>query len=234
MTRILIVDDEEDILDLVEYNLSVSGFKVEKALTGRTALAMAEENPPELVILDEMLPDLRGFEVLRAIRTRPKTQSIPVIMLTARSAEADKLVGFELGADDFVTKPFSPGELLARVRAVLKRSRGESSRRPSLRFGELSIDMDAHRAFKGKEELLLTPQEFRLLAFFATHPDRVYNRDQLVTQAWDSEVFVDPRTVDVHVRRLRSRIENDPANPKWIETVRGTGYRFNPSAGKGD
>ncbi len=232
MPKILVVDDEEDILDLLDYNLSVSGFSVERALLGRIALAKSEENTPDLVILDEMLPDLRGFEVLRALRSRPKTQSVPVIMLTARAAEADKLIGFELGADDFVTKPFSPGELLARVRAVLKRSRGEGSKKPLLRFGELSIDTQAHRAFLGEKELSLTPQEFRLLSFLASNPDRVYSREQLVAKAWDQDVFVDPRTVDVHVRRLRAQIESDPAEPKWIETVRGAGYRFNPLASK--
>jgi two-component system phosphate regulon response regulator PhoB len=229
MPRILIVDDEEDILDLLEYNLGVSGFQVERALSGRLALEAAEKNPPDLVLLDEMLPDLRGFEVLRALRSRPKTQAVPIILLTARGNEADKLIGFELGADDYVTKPFSPGELLARVRAVLKRSRGEGARRPALRYGELEVDLDAHRVFSRGEEVTLTPQEFRLLAFLATHPNRVYNREQLVAHAWDPDVFVDPRTVDVHIRRLRSRLEADPANPAWIETVRGSGYRFNPA-----
>lgn len=229
MARILIVDDEEDILDLLEYNLTVSGFEVNRAASGRTALDAAGRQPPDLVILDEMLPDLRGFEVLRALRSRPGTQAVPVILLTARSGEADKLVGFELGADDYVTKPFSPGELIARVRAVLKRARGESSRRPPLRLGALAIDLDAHRVLLRDEEVILPPQEFRLLAFLATHPNRVYSREQLVAHAWDPDVVVDPRTVDVHIRRLRSRIEEDPSRPGRIETVRGSGYRFNPN-----
>lgn len=233
MPRILIVDDEEDILDLLEYNLANSGFQVEKAMLGRLALEAAAKSVPDLIVLDEMLPDLRGFEVLRALKARPATQSVPVILLTARGEEADKLVGFELGADDYVVKPFSPGELLARVRAVLKRARGEASRKPVLRFGPLSVDLDAHRVFLEEKEVTLTPQEYRLLAFFATHPNRVYNREQLVAQAWDPDVFVDPRTVDVHVRRLRSRIEADPANPLRLETVRGAGYRFTPAPDKG-
>lgn len=226
--RILIVDDEEDILDLLEYNLANSGFAVERALLGRLALEAAENNPPDLIVLDEMLPDLRGFEVLRALRSRPKTETVPVILLTARSTESDKLVAFELGADDYMTKPFSPGELLARVRAVMRRARGEGAKRPALGFGNLTIDADARRVFLSGAEIELTPQEFRLLHFLATHPNRVYNREQLLANAWDEDVVVDPRTVDVHVARLRSRIEETPGAPSMLETVRGAGYRFNP------
>ena len=229
MPRVLIVDDEEDLLDLLAYNLEVSGFQVDKAASGRAALELAERNRPDLLVLDVMLPDLQGFEVLRILRTREKTRHLPVVLLTARGEEADKLVGFELGADDYVTKPFSPRELLARVRAVLKRARGEEAGRPRLRFGDLEIDLDAHRVYRAQEEVLLAPQEFRLLAFLATHPNRVYSREQLLGHAWDPDVYVDPRTVDVHIRRLRSRIEADPAHPRHIQTLRGAGYRFSPS-----
>jgi phosphate regulon transcriptional regulator PhoB len=234
MARILIVDDEEDLLELLAYNLEVSGFQVDRALSGRIALELAERHQPDLLILDVMLPDLQGFEVLRILRSREKTRRLPVILLTARGEEADKLVGFELGADDYVTKPFSPRELLARVRAVLKRARGEEGGRPRLRVGELEVDLEAHRVYRDGAEVILAPQEFRLLAFLITHPNRVYSRDQLLNHAWDPEVYVDPRTVDVHIRRLRSRIEADPAQPRHIETVRGTGYRFNPASSRED
>ncbi|NTU60030.1 MAG: response regulator [Deltaproteobacteria bacterium] len=231
MARVLVVDDEEDLLELVAYNLEVSGFKADRAATGRKALELAERSPPDLVLLDVMLPDLQGFEVLRLLRGREATRRVPVILLTAKGEEADKLVGFELGADDYVTKPFSPRELLARVRAVLKRASGSEGERPRLRFGDLELDLDAHRVFLRGEEVALAPQEYRLLAFLATHPNRVYSRDQLLAQAWDPEVYVDPRTVDVHVRRLRSRVEPDPDGPRRLETVRGSGYRFNPGGG---
>jgi phosphate regulon transcriptional regulator PhoB len=232
MPRVLIVDDEEDLLELLAYNLEVSGFQVDRAPTGRLAVELAGRRTPDLVVLDVMLPDLQGFEVLRILRSREKTRAVPVILLTARGEESDILVGFELGADDYVVKPFSPRELLARVRAVLKRSRGEEPERPRLRFGDLELDLDAHRVLRGGEELVLAPQEFRLLAFLATHPNRVYSREALIQQAWDPEVYVDPRTVDVHVRRLRARVEPDPSNPVLIETVRGAGYRFQARPGK--
>ncbi len=228
MPRVLIVDDEEDLLDLLAYNLEVSGFQVERAATGRRAVELASERPPDLVLLDVMLPDLQGFEVLRILRGREQTRAVPVILLTAKGEEPDVLVGFELGADDYVVKPFSPRELLARVRAVLKRARGEEPSRPPVRVGQLEVDLDGHRVFRGGEEVALAPQEFRLLAFFVGHPNRVYSREALLAQAWDPEVYVDPRTVDVHVRRLRARVEADPARPALIETVRGAGYRFNP------
>jgi phosphate regulon transcriptional regulator PhoB len=227
MRRILIVDDEEDLLELLAYNLEVSGFHVDRAATGRLAVELAERKPPDLVILDVMLPDLQGFEVLRILRGREKTRGVPVILLTARGEESDVLVGFELGADDYVVKPFSPRELLARVRAVLKRARGEETPRPAVRVGDLELDLDGHRVFRGGAELNLAPQEYRLLAFLVGHPNRVYSRESLLQQAWDPDVYVDPRTVDVHVRRLRAQVERDPAKPDLIETVRGAGYRFN-------
>lgn len=232
MPRILIVDDEEDLLDLLAYNLEVSGFQVERAATGRRAVELADHGPPDLVLLDVMLPDLQGFEVLRTLRSREKTRAVPVILLTARGEESDVLVGFELGADDYIVKPFSPRQVLARVRAVLKRARGEDSPRPRVRVGALEVDLEGHRVFRDGEELALAPQEFRLLAFLVAHPNRVYSREALLQQAWDPDVYVDPRTVDVHVRRLRARVEADPAKPVLIETVRGSGYRFNPDPRK--
>ena len=225
---ILIVDDEPDLLDLLAYNLERAGYRVRRAATGRDALAEVDRQRPDLVVLDVMLPDLEGFEVLRALRSREAFRDLPVILLTARGEEPDKLVGFELGADDYVVKPFSPRELLARVRAVLKRARGAGEPGPRLRFGSLEIDPEAHRVYRDGAEIELAPQEYRLLAFLASHPDRVYSREALLEHAWDPDVVVDPRTVDVHVRRLRARLEPDPSRPRWIETVRGAGYRFNP------
>lgn len=233
MPRILVVDDEEDLLDLLTYNLETSGYEVERATTGRAALDLAQRRKLDLVVLDVMLPDLQGFEVLRILRGREPTRSLPVILLTARGEEPDVLIGFELGADDYIPKPFSTREFLARVRAVLKRGRGEEGPRPRLRFGEIEIDVDAHRVYCAGNEVLLAPQEYRLLAFLATHPNRVYSREALLQQAWDPDVYVDPRTVDVHVRRLRARIESDPTEPRWIETVRGSGYRFNAAPDRG-
>jgi phosphate regulon transcriptional regulator PhoB len=231
VARVLIVDDELDLLDLLEYNLGVSGYLVDRAQAGWAALELAEKNPPDLILLDVMLPDLHGFEVLRLLRNREKTRHTPVIMLTAKGEEADVLVGFEAGADDYVTKPFSPRALLARVRAVLKRSGGDGGARSRLRFDELEVDLEAHRVFLAGKEVSLAPQEFRLLSFLAKHPNRVYTREQLLSNAWEPGGFVDPRTVDVHIRRLRARIEPDPSQPSRIETVRGAGYRFNPSGG---
>jgi len=233
MPRILVVDDEEDLLDLLTYNLETSGYEVERATTGRAALDLAQRRKLDLVVLDVMLPDLQGFEVLRILRGREPTRALPVILLTARGEEPDVLIGFELGADDYIPKPFSTREFLARVRAVLKRARGEEAPRPRLGFGEVEIDLDAHRVYCEGREVTLAPQEFRLLAFLATHPNRVYSREALLQQAWDPDVYVDPRTVDVHVRRLRARIESDPAQPRWIETVRGSGYRFNVAPDRG-
>ncbi|NOY45723.1 MAG: response regulator transcription factor [Deltaproteobacteria bacterium] len=226
--RILVVDDEEDLVDLVAYNLEAAGFETARALTGHEALRAAAEARPDLVVLDVMLPDLQGFEVLRILRSRDATREVPVILLTARGGEPDRLAGFELGADDYVVKPFSPRELVARVRAVLKRAANQEAEARPIRYGELEIDPGARRVWRGGHEVELAPQEYRLLEFLASHPNRVYSREALLQHAWDPDVVVDPRTVDVHVRRLRARLEPDPTRPRWIETVRGAGYRFNP------
>ncbi|GAB6062762.1 response regulator [Deferrisoma palaeochoriense] len=225
--RILVVDDEEDLVDLVTYHLAKAGYEVDRAFTGGEALKRVEALRPDLVVLDVMLPDLQGFEVLRLLRARDDTRELPVILLTARGGEIDRLAGFELGADDYVVKPFSPKELVARVRAVLKRAAPDEGRGRRLRYGALEIDTGARRVWRDGAEIVLAPQEYRLLEFLATHPDRVYSREALLQHAWDPDVVVDPRTVDVHVRRLRARIEPDPGRPRWIETVRGAGYRFN-------
>lgn len=230
MARILVVDDERDILDLVRFNLEQSGHQVEGAESGRDALLRLGAGRFELVILDVMLPDLLGFEVLRRLRSREESREVPVILLTARGEESDVLVGFELGADDYVVKPFSPRELTARVRAVLQRAQGDVPRQTRLRFEGLELDLAAHQVFVAGREVVLAPQEYKLLAFLATHPRRVFSRENLLEQAWGSDVYVDPRTVDVHIRRLRAQVEANPAEPVFLETVRGAGYRFNPQA----
>jgi len=230
MASILIVDDEKDLLDLLKYNLEVSGYEVMEAETGRDGLYLAEKNSPDLIVLDVMLPDLLGFEILRRLRAKEKTRDVPIIMLTARGEESDVLVGFELGASDYVTKPFSPRELVARVRAVLGRSSNSAAKR--ITFGPLEIDLESQQVFVSGEEVVLAPQEYKLLAFLAAHPRRVYSRESLLVHAWEKDAYVEARTVDVHIRRLRTRIETDNNGPKFIETVRGSGYRFNPDPKK--
>jgi DNA-binding response OmpR family regulator len=239
MAKILVADDERDILEILRHNLALDGHEVEEAISGRQALEMAQAHAPDLLILDVMLPDLLGFEVLRRLRKSPTTAGIPVILLTAKRAEQDVLVGFELGADDYVMKPFSPRELLARVRAVLGRASGaekpEGQTAPkNLCFGGLEINQDSRQVFAGGAEALLTPQEYKLLVYMASRPMKALSRDRLIEGAWGSGLHIDPRTVDVHVRRLRSRIEVDPAQPVYLETVRGGGYRFNPGKKEGD
>lgn len=229
MDRILVADGEGDLLDMVEQHLTLAGFRVDRASTGRLALEFAERGAPDLVVLDVELPGLSGLEVLRVLRESPRTRATPVILLSASQDEAEVLVGFELGADDYVGKPLNLRAFVARVRAVLRRSRREEPPKSRHSFGDLEVDVEAHRVLRKGLEVPLPPQEFRLLGFLATHPNRVYTRDQLITQAWQGDAPVDPRTVDAHIGRLRSRIETDPARPRRIETVRGAGYRFNPA-----
>ena len=229
MKRILIVDDELDLLDLVEYNLQKAGYEVTRSEDGLSALAQVAKSLPELVVLDLMLPDIQGFEVLRRLRDDSRTKTLPVIMLTAMGEEPDILEGFNLGADDYVPKPFSPKELVARVRAVLKRAEGIKPPKGEIEHGALRLNQDSRRVWVGESEIALAPQEYKLLLFLATHPDRVHTREVLLSQVWGEEVSVEPRTVDVHIRRLRSHIETTAYPSEWIETVRGSGYRFNPT-----
>jgi two-component system alkaline phosphatase synthesis response regulator PhoP len=228
--RVLVVDDEPDIVELVAANLRKEGFEVQGAGDGARALSLVREEPFDVVVLDLMLPDVQGLEVCRALRRDPKTAALPLIMLTARGEEIDKLIGFEVGADDYVTKPFSPRELVARVRALLRRQeRGEARPADPERYerGGLAVDFATYEVSKNGEPVSLRPMEFRLLRFFITHPERVYTRDQLLDLIWGDE-FVEPRTVDVHIKRLRAQIEESPADPKLIVTVRGVGYKFVP------
>ncbi|MBI1391283.1 MAG: phosphate regulon transcriptional regulatory protein PhoB [Alphaproteobacteria bacterium] len=221
-TKVLIVEDEEAIVTLLEYNLGKEDFDVTVASDGEEGLLKVEEAQPDIVILDWMLPKLSGVEVCRQLRSGPDTGNIPVIMLTARSEESDRIRGLEIGADDYLTKPFSPAELIARMRAVLRRIR------PALvdnqiKHGDIRIDRTAHRVWRDENEVHLGPTEFRLLDHLMQHPGRVFSREQLLNAVWGSDVFVEVRTVDVHIGRLRKALKSSGAKDP-IRTVRSAGY----------
>lgn len=225
--RILVVDDEESIRHLISYNLKRVGFEVITAGNGEDALTMARAESPDLMILDLMLPGMDGFDVCKELR---KESEIPILMLTARSEEIDRVVGFELGADDYVSKPFSPRELVGRVKAILRRTRKESeapaTNSDTLQFGPLSVNFVTYEVMRDGSRIDLTPTEFQILKVLAQHPGRVFTRDELVDRVMGADFFGDVRTVDVHIRHLRSKLEEDPSDPKLIETVRGAGYKF--------
>ena len=222
---ILVVEDEVTLREALVYNLNKEGYTVLQAGTGLDALALAREEAPDVVILDLMLPELDGLSVCRSLRRDPATAASGILMLTARSGELDKIVGLESGADDYLTKPFSLGELLARVRALLRRARSTAPR-DTLEAGNLVLDLIARRATRNGVDLPLKPKEFSLLAELMRHRGAVLSRDLLLNHVWGQDFFGDDRTVDVHVRWLREKIEDDPAHPVHIQTVRGLGYRF--------
>lgn len=219
---ILVVEDEVTLREALVYNLNKEGYTVLQAGTGLDALALAREEAPDVVILDLMLPELDGLSVCRSLRRDPATAASGILMLTARSGELDKIVGLESGADDYLTKPFSLGELLARVRALLR----STAPRDTLEAGNLVLDLIARRATRNGVDLPLKPKEFSLLAELMRHRGAVLSRDLLLNHVWGQDFFGDDRTVDVHVRWLREKIEDDPAHPVHIQTVRGLGYRF--------
>jgi two-component system phosphate regulon response regulator PhoB len=222
--RILAVDDEPDLLELVRMGLDTAGYEVETAETGARALERLRASPPDLLLLDLMLPDLSGIELCKRIRSDARLGDLPVIMLTAKGEEVDRVVGFELGADDYVTKPFSPRELALRVRAVLSRRRVDPAPTAApLRRDPLRVDPERHRCWVEDEEVILTAKEFQLLVSLMRRPGRVYTRDQLLDDVWGSDITVTSRTIDTHLKRLREKL--GPAGP-LIETVRGVGYRF--------
>lgn len=227
--RILVVDDEASILQLVTYNLTRAGYEVVSAESGEEALQVAKREPFDLILLDVMLPGMDGFEVCKEIR---KGSAVPIVMLTARGEEIDRVIGFEIGADDYVTKPFSPRELLGRVKAILRRSKKgtEAPEGETLTFGALSVNFVTYEVLKDEESVDLTPTEFQLLKLLCQHPGRVFSRDELVDRVIGADFYGDVRTIDVHIRHLRAKIEADPSDPKLIETVRGAGYKF--SGGK--
>lgn len=222
-TTILIVEDESDILSLLAYNIRSAGFHVITASEGYEALAVAKQQLPDLVILDLMLPGLDGFEVCRELKRSSETRAIPIIMLTARSEEVDRIVGLELGADDYVVKPFSPRELILRVRAVLRRSVPEASPESCWQQEGLRIDFEAHKVLVNEQEVLLTATEFKLLSELVRSQSKVQTRDQLLDRVWGYRFEGYARTVDTHVRRLRQKLG---PYARWVETVRGVGYRF--------
>jgi two-component system phosphate regulon response regulator PhoB len=221
--RILLVDDEPDLLELLRVNLRQEGYEVESAEGGREALALLRRSPPDLVILDLMLPDISGTEICRQVRQDPKLASLPIIMLTAKADELDRVVGLELGADDYVTKPFSPRELALRVRAVLRRNSSTYAPVRALSHGRLTIDPERHRCGVDGEEVVLTAKEFELLRNLMERPGRVMSREQLLDAVWGSDVVVTTRTIDTHMKRLREKLGTASES---IETIRGVGYRF--------
>jgi phosphate regulon transcriptional regulator PhoB len=225
--KILVVEDEPDISELIPYNLRKEGFYATAALDGEQALSRIRRENFDLVVLDLMLPGMQGTDLCRILRDNPKTRALPIIMLTAKTEELDRIIGLELGADDYISKPFSPRELVARIRAVLRRAGEEGGKVNVVHFGELTVDLSAYTASKGKSPLNLSATEFRLLAYLLENKGRVFTRDQLLTAVWKDEGYVEPRTVDVHIRRLRAQIEDDPAHPVYIKTRRGIGYCAN-------
>ncbi len=221
---VLVVDDEKTLVKALTFNLEKEGFRVEVAYDGEEALDKVFSLKPDVVVLDLMLPEVDGFEVCRRIR---KKLEVPIIMLTARSEDIDKVLGLELGADDYLTKPFNSRELVARIKAVLRRTTlSEEGSKKKIQIGKLEIDLLQHRVRIGEKEISLTSKEFALLSYLAINAGNVYSREQLLAQVWGYDYYGDVRTVDVHIRHLREKIESDSANPEFIITVWGTGYKL--------
>ena len=225
---ILIAEDEPAQMELLRYNMEAAGFRTIVANDGASALSLVDEEKPDLVVLDWMLPELSGIEVCRRIRARPETRAMPVIMLTARGEESDRVRGLETGADDYLVKPFSQAELVARIRALLRRARPALTEE-QLSYGGIVMDTASHRVSRDNVPVQLGPTEFRMLRFLLERPGRVYSREQLLDQVWGRDVYVESRTVDVHIRRLRMALEVAGA-PDIIRTVRGAGYALDVSA----
>ena len=224
--KILIVDDEEHIVELIKFNLDANGYRTITASNGLEALELAKNEKPDLILLDIMLPGLNGNDVCKEIRKDIEIATIPIIMITAKGEELDRILGLELGADDYVTTPFSVRELRARVKAVLRRTKVESVSDTYI-FGNVSIDFNKHEVIKNGEKVDLTLKEFELLQILIKNSGRVLTRDLLLDKIWGYEFIGETRTIDVHIRYLRKKIEDDDKNPKFIETIRGIGYRFN-------
>ena len=222
--RVLVVDDEPDIVELVSYNLKKEGFQVSSASDGEEALAKMRKGRVDFLILDLMLPGLQGAELCRILRNDTKTKNMPIIMLTAKGEEVDRIVGLEIGADDYMTKPFSPRELVARVKAVLRRYSEKPADAKVIKIGSISINKETYSVLKGTTPLTLSATEFKLLLYLVERKGKVFSRDQLLDAVWKDEAFVEPRTVDVHISRLRTQIEDDPSHPTYVKTRRGIGY----------
>ncbi|HXX58882.1 MAG TPA: response regulator [Thermodesulfovibrionales bacterium] len=222
--KILVVDDEPDIVELVSYNLKKEGFEVSSASDGEEALTKMKKGSFDFFILDLMLPGIQGMELCRILRNDPKTKNVPIIMLTAKGEEVDRILGLESGADDYISKPFSPRELVARIRAVLRRSSEKPAVEKVIKVGDLLINRETYSVTKRDVPLTLSSTEFKLLLYLVERKGKVFSREQLLDAVWKDESFVEPRTVDVHIRRLRTQVEDDPSNPKHIKTRRGIGY----------
>lgn len=227
--KILVVDDEEHILELISFNLTNNGYKVIKANNGIDAVRLAIEEKPKLILLDLMIPGKDGYDVCREVRSNSEIRNIPIIMLTAKSEELDKILGLELGSDDYITKPFSVRELLARVKAVLRRFSVVEPESSVLVFGNLKADFEKREIHVKDKKLDLTLKEFELLEILIRNKGKILTRDTLLDKIWGYEYIGETRTVDVHIRYLRKKVEEDDKNPKLIETIRGVGYRFNPN-----
>ena len=231
--KILVVDDEKDIVDLISFNLQKEGYEVLIAHNGEEALELLKHTRPDLITLDLMLPGMQGLEVCREIRKNPELALIPIIMITAKSSEIDRIIGLEMGADDYLSKPFSIRELTARISVLFRRMKAqqtvEKAEKSTFSTKDLFINYDAYEFSMGGEKIELSPMESKLLIFLTKNPGRVYSRDQILDRIWQDNTFVTPRSVDVHISRLRSLLEKDPRNPDYILTVRGAGYKFNDS-----
>jgi two-component system alkaline phosphatase synthesis response regulator PhoP len=229
--KVLVVEDDPDLRELLRYNLAQEGLTVEEAQDGAEGMERIKRRAPDLLLLDLMLPGMTGLELCRALRSESATAALPIIVVTAKGAEVDRVLGLEMGADDYVVKPFSPRELVARVKALLRRAHRAEREGPQLfERGRLRINFATYEVFVDGQRRDLSLREFELLRFFVQHPMRVYSREQLLDVVWGRDTFVEPRTVDVHVRRLRQQIERNDSDPELILTVRSVGYRFNPDA----
>jgi len=228
---VLVIDDEKDITDLVAYNLTQEGYKVLAAYNGAEAIEIATQKRPDMIILDWMMPEMDGLEVCRCLRRQTDTENIPIIMLTAKSDPLDKILGLEMGADDYLTKPFHIRELLARIRAVMRRLESPQKERDQqiVTFKGIKIDLHAYTVTVDGKGIDLTAREIKLLTFLMKHPGRVYTREELLNYVWGDESYVEPRTVDVHISRLRALIETDKEKPSYLLTIRGIGYKFTDS-----
>ena len=222
--EIIVVDDEKDLLQLLKYNLEKDGYSVTGSYNGEDALKNIKRKNFDLIILDLMLPGIQGMDLCRILKENEKTSHITIIMLTAKSDELDKVLGLERGADDYITKPFSPRELIARVKTVLRRTRRVPKTKKTITIGDLEINTETYQVAKKKNVLKLSATEFKLLLYLVERKGRVFNRDMLLDAVWKDEAFVEPRTVDVHVRRLRMQIEDDTTHPVYLKTRRGIGY----------
>jgi len=225
---VIIIEDERDIVELVRYNFRKEGFEVESFTRGRDGLEFLRRHHADLVLLDILLPDEDGFDICKRLRADDRLKSLPVIFLTAKSEEMDRILGLEIGGDDYVVKPFSPRELVARVKAVLRRQERVAEKREVVEAGALRLDTRTQEVTVRGRAVELSALEFKLLYFLASHPRHVFDRDRLLDEVWGRDRFVTPRTVDVHIRRLREKIEQLPNRPQFLQTVRGSGYRFSP------